>query len=122
MRVNIGGVSYQRSGQLIEQLEKEVEELLVKAERADSQGEMDPAKLPEEMAKRQQLKAKLEAARQRLEEPRSGALGACRKGPETCGLVARATNQRLLQIRQAPRLRSVNRFAANPLDTEAKIF
>jgi len=52
---------------LIEQLEKEVEELLAKAERADSQGEMDPAKLPEEMAKRQQLKAKLEAARQRLE-------------------------------------------------------
>jgi transposase len=62
------GVSYQRSGQLIEQLEKEVEELLAKAERADSQGEMDPAKLPQEMAKSQQLKAKLEAARQRLEE------------------------------------------------------
>ena len=60
-------VSYQRSGQLIEQLEKEVQELLAKAERADSQGEMDPAKLPERMAKRQELKAKLEAARQRLE-------------------------------------------------------
>jgi transposase len=62
------GVSYQRSAELIGQLEKEVEELLAKAERADSQDEIDPAKLPEEMAKRQQLKAKLETARQRLEE------------------------------------------------------
>ena len=62
------GVNYQRSGQLIKQLEEEVKELLRKAERADCQGEMDPAKLPEEIAKRQELKAKLEAARQQLEE------------------------------------------------------
>jgi hypothetical protein len=62
------GVSYQRSGQLIEQLEKDVAELLAKAEQADSQGEIDPAKLPAEVAKGQELKAKLEAARQRLEE------------------------------------------------------
>ena len=62
------GVSYQRSGELIEQLKEDVEELLAKAEQADSQGEMDPAKLPQEIAKRQELKAKLEAARQRLEE------------------------------------------------------
>jgi DDE family transposase/transposase-like protein DUF772 len=62
------GVSYQRSGQLIKQLEEEVKELLRKAERADSQGEVDPAKLPAEIAKRQELKAKLEAARQQLEE------------------------------------------------------
>jgi hypothetical protein len=41
---------------------------LRKAERADSQGEMDPARLPEEIAQRQELKAKLEAARQQLEE------------------------------------------------------
>ena len=62
------GVNYQRSGQLIKQLEEEVKELLRQAERADSQGEMDPARLPEEIAKRQALKAKLEAARQQLEE------------------------------------------------------
>jgi hypothetical protein len=62
------GVNYQRSGQLIKQLEEDVKELLRKAERADSQGEMDPARLPEEIAKRQELKAKLEAARQQLEE------------------------------------------------------
>lgn len=62
------GVNYQRSGKLIDQLETEVEELLGKAEQADSQGEMDLARLPEEIVKRQELKAKLEAARQQLEE------------------------------------------------------
>jgi Transposase DDE domain len=62
------GVNYERSGQLITPLEEEVKELLRKAERADSQGEMDPARLPEEIAKRQELKTKLEAARQQLEE------------------------------------------------------
>src|SRR5258708_6296105 len=62
------GVSYQRRGQLIKQLEEEVKELLGKAERADSQGEMDPARLPEEIAQRQALKAKLAAARHQLEE------------------------------------------------------
>src|SRR5260370_35428109 len=40
------GVNYQRSGQLLKQLEAEVKELLRQAERADSQGEMDPASLP----------------------------------------------------------------------------
>ena len=62
------GVSYERSGQLIKQLEGEVEELLRKAERADSHGELDPAQLPKEIAQRQQLRAKLEAARQQLEQ------------------------------------------------------
>ena len=37
------GVSYQRSGQLIEQLQMEVEGLLAKAEQADSLGQIDPA-------------------------------------------------------------------------------
>ena len=45
---------------------KEVRKLLHRAERADSQGEMDPAKLPEQIGKRQALKAKLEAARHQL--------------------------------------------------------
>jgi transposase len=62
------GVSYQRSGELIEQLQMEVERLLVKAEQADSQGEMEPATLPQEIAKRQALKTKLEAARRQVEE------------------------------------------------------
>ena len=62
------GVNYQRSGELIQQLEEEVKELLGKAEQADSQGEIDPATLPQAIAKRQELKAKSEAARQQLEE------------------------------------------------------
>jgi len=62
------GVSYQRAGQLIQQLEQEVKELLAKAERADSQGEVDPAKVPAELAKGQALKAKLELARQQLDQ------------------------------------------------------
>ena len=40
------GVSYQRTGKLIEQLQMEVERLLVKAEQADSQGKMEPALYP----------------------------------------------------------------------------
>jgi transposase len=62
------GVSYQRAGELIQQLEKEVKELLAKAERADSQGEIDPAKVPAELAKGRALQAKLELARQQLEQ------------------------------------------------------
>jgi transposase len=62
------GVSYQRSGELIAQLQVEVEQLLSKAEQADTQGESEPATLPQEIAKRQALKAKLEAARRQLEE------------------------------------------------------
>ena len=62
------GVSYPRAGQLIQQLEQDVKELLAKAERADSQGEVDPAKVPAELAKGQALKAKLELARQHLEQ------------------------------------------------------
>ena len=62
------GVNYEGSGQRIKQLEEEVKELLAKAERADSQGEIDPGRLPQQIAKRQALQATLEAARQRLEE------------------------------------------------------
>ena len=60
LKANAGkhrGVNYRRSGELVKQLEEEVKELLHKAERADSQGEIDPARLPEEIAKRQELKA-----------------------------------------------------------------
>jgi transposase len=62
------GVSYQRATELIQQLELEVKELLAKAERADSQGEVDPAKVPAELAKTQALQAKLQQAHQKLEQ------------------------------------------------------
>src|SRR5215467_10683423 len=62
------GVSYQRATELIQQLELEVKELLAKAERADSQGEVDPAKVPAELAKSQALQAKLQQACQQIEQ------------------------------------------------------
>jgi len=62
------GVSYHRAGELIQPLEKEVEELLAKAERADSQGEVDLAKVPAQLAKGQGLRTRLEQARQQVEQ------------------------------------------------------
>src|SRR6516165_3529044 len=56
------GVNYERSGQLLEQLKQEIQALLEQAERADSQGEIDSAKLPQEIAKREALQSKLKAA------------------------------------------------------------
>lgn len=61
-------VRYDRAGELVEQLDQEVRELLEQAERTDQQDESDGQRLPEEIARRQDLKAKLEVARERLEE------------------------------------------------------
>lgn len=61
-------VRYDRAGELVEQLDREVRELLEQAEQTDRQDEADGQRLPDEIARRQDLKAKLEAARERLEE------------------------------------------------------
>ena len=60
-------VRYDRAGQLIEQLDLEVKELLEKAERADTEDAHDGQQLPEELSRREKLKAKLEDARRRIE-------------------------------------------------------
>lgn len=60
-------VTYQRAGELSKQLEMEVQELLAKAETADNSEERDGQQLPEEMARREGLKEKLDEARRRLE-------------------------------------------------------
>lgn len=60
-------VRYDRAGQLIEQIELEVKELLEKAERADEQDQTDGQQLPEALCRREKLKAKLEDARNRIE-------------------------------------------------------
>lgn len=70
------GVSYQRAGELLQELEKEVKELMAKAERADSQGEVDPAKVPAELAKSQALQAKLQQACQQIEQRHKEAFAA----------------------------------------------
>lgn len=61
-------VRYDRAGELVEQLDTEVRELLDQAERTDQQDEGDGQRLPEEIGRRRDLKAKLEAARKRLED------------------------------------------------------
>ena len=61
-------VSYERAGEMIRQLELEVSQLLAKAEAADSTPLQDGLSIPEEIARRQDRKARLEAARRAIEE------------------------------------------------------
>ena len=61
-------VRYDRAGELVEQLELEVRELMGQAERADRGEGDDGQKIPEELSRREALKEKLESARRRIEE------------------------------------------------------
>lgn len=60
-------VRYDRAGELIEQLELEVRKLLEQAEQSDSAQEADGQSLPDELSRREKLKAKLKQARARIE-------------------------------------------------------
>jgi transposase len=60
-------VSYERAGQMIEQLEMEVKQLLTKAEQADSAPLQEGLTIPGEIARRQDRKAALEKARAEIE-------------------------------------------------------
>ncbi len=60
-------VTYERAGELIDQLKLEISDLLGRAEAADGSGEEDPQALPKEVARRQALRDQLDAARRRLE-------------------------------------------------------
>ena len=61
-------VSYKRAGEMLEQLELEVEELIRKAEAADSKALDDGLSIPEEIRRRSDRKEKLEQARKIIEE------------------------------------------------------
>lgn len=61
-------VTYGRAGELVDQLREEVKGLLQQAETADQKDESSGQQLPEELRRRETLKAKLDAARKRLEE------------------------------------------------------
>ena len=61
-------VGYERAGELVEHLETEVQGLLKKAEEVDGREEGTEQGLPEEIARREKLKSKLQEARQRLEK------------------------------------------------------
>jgi transposase len=60
-------VSYERAGEMIEQLELEVKQLVGKAEQADSTPLQDGLSIPEEITRRQERKAALEKARAEIE-------------------------------------------------------
>jgi transposase len=60
-------VTYRRAGELVDQLKLEIAELMGRAEAADTGSEADPQALPKEIGRLAALRAKLDAARQRLE-------------------------------------------------------
>lgn len=61
-------VSYQRAGEMIEQLELEVKELMERAQQAEAQESKESLDIPAELARREKRKAALEQARQVIEE------------------------------------------------------
>ncbi|MEC4688824.1 MAG: IS1182 family transposase [Nitrospirota bacterium] len=75
-------VSYERAGELREQLENDIGKLLKQAEEADQDDEDEGERLPEKIARREKLLAKMEAARQRLEEEAKRRAEAEKKGYE----------------------------------------
>ena len=60
-------VRYDRAGQLDEQLQQDIAELMQQAEQADRSEEDDGQKLPDEIARRQSLRQKMQQARRELE-------------------------------------------------------
>lgn len=60
-------VSYQRAGEMIEQLELEVRQLLAKAEAVDASPLQDGLSIPQEITRRQERKAALAQARAQIE-------------------------------------------------------
>jgi transposase len=60
-------VTYQRAGELIDQLKLEIADLLGRAEAADASGEEAPQALPKAIARKEALRDQLDAARRRLE-------------------------------------------------------
>ena len=60
-------VTYERAGELIDQLKLEIAALMEHAEAADGGADEDPQALPKEIARREALRDQLDAARRRLE-------------------------------------------------------
>jgi transposase len=62
------GVRYDRAGELEKLLRKDIEELLARAEKSDTEASADDQKLPQEIARREALLEKMLWARQELEK------------------------------------------------------
>ena len=61
-------VRYDRAGELEQQLRKDIEELLARAEKSDTEAMADDQRLPQEIARREALLEKMLWARQELEK------------------------------------------------------
>jgi hypothetical protein len=61
-------VSYERAGEMVEELEREVKQLIAKAEEADSKPLQEGLSIPEEITRREERKAQLQKARAVIEE------------------------------------------------------
>jgi len=61
-------VSYKRAGEMIAELQQEVQLLMVKAEEADNQDRDAAIRIPEEIARREKRREKLEEARRIIED------------------------------------------------------
>jgi transposase len=85
-------VSYQRAGEMIVQLELEVQQLLAKAEQADATPLQDGLTIPEEIIRRQERQAALAQARAEIEAP-AQARCAVQRAEHEAKLAARAAKQ-----------------------------
>jgi transposase len=61
-------VSYERAGQMIQELEREVQQLMAKAEAADSKPLQEGLSIPEEITRREERQGQLKKAREVIEE------------------------------------------------------
>lgn len=85
-------VSYGRAGEMIEQLELEVQQLLAKAEQADATPLQDGLTIPEEITRRQERKAALAQARAEI-EARAQARYAVQQAEHEAQMAQRAAKQ-----------------------------
>jgi transposase len=76
-------VTYQRAGELVDQLTLEIADLMAQAEKADAGSEADPQALPKELGRRQALHDQLAAAKRRLEAQAKARADAGRAAYET---------------------------------------
>lgn len=85
-------VSYERAGEMIAQLEREVQQLLAKAEQADATPLQDGLTIPAEITRRQERQAALAQARAEI-EARAQARYAAQLAEHEAKLAARAAKQ-----------------------------
>jgi transposase len=118
-------VSYERAGEMIEQLELEVAQLLEKAEQADSTPVEEGLTIPEEITRRQERQAQLAKARAEI-EVRARARAAVERMEHEQKLTERAAKQErgeLIRGRepQAPKEEPKAKDQYNFTDPESRI-